>query len=234
MIITIRIDPQYRVWEQLNNFIQEVGLELRGIDTSRLVIEGHPLYQVGTKQGEKDTKFPLIGVEWDHDEQSDDLSMNSGLLAVNDHIRGKILNSLKRGSYEQLSIESFNDFLASNLKFVDTFKRHVHSKVNITGWAIGNDGQKTQMFLYQAVDTVFPWIVRELKKQHGVELAIDGTPTLNILNEQFGDRAFGFEMTWKLSQVTESFRLLDNFQNIIRADVYLEKSNSVFMPFQAT
>lgn len=227
-------DPQFAVSKTLQELISETGLESRSITTQNLVVEGHPFYTVGAKD-KTDSLFPKIGVEWESDESVDDLGLNQQILLIQGPIKNKIEKAFLRESknYEFLDSERFNEFLHKGNGYAETYTRHVESNILITGWATGNAAQKTHLFLYQAVDAVVPYLMRQLSVDYGTSLILpQDSVTLNISNNQFSDFAFGFEIKLKLRQVRDTYRILDNFKNPVRLDIFYNTGKSIFAGLQ--
>jgi hypothetical protein len=206
-------------------------LDKRQMPNKDLVIQGHPLFASAMQESKNDTFFPRIGVEWDSDEPTDDIGQNYIVQKVDDRIRKKIAGYVKRGHYEQVSHFSYDDILKSKDEYIETYKRHVVSRIVITGWALGHPGKKTSQFLYMGVDAVLPFVFAELAKNFGVTGMIDGNPTPNIINTQVAEVAHGFEIAVKIRQIKITYRLSDNpnpWLKVNRADVHLAGSKSEF------
>lgn len=221
-------DPQFKIASILQELILETGLESRSIDPKELVTEGHPFFVPGARE-RTDSLFPRIGVEWESDEPTDDLGMNQSTLLITGPLKDRITAAFKASKYEHLDYDRFNEFLQTKVKYADTYSRHVESSILLTGWAVGNAAEKTHLFLYQALDTCIPYLFKRLNKEFGVSLSVpENGVTLNILNNQFGDIAFGFEYKVKLRQLRDSYRLLSDEKIPLYADIFYNAGRSVF------
>lgn len=238
-------DPEFRIIDALNQFIPMTGLEERKIKTKNLVTYGHPLYTFahsndsktdpGEVSIESDNFFPKIGVEWESDEQADDIGGNTNYFGFDSRIKSKIQYYMERenkrdSEYENISYNIFKKALESKeFKQVESFTGHILSNVMISGWAgpSGTSGRKTAQELYKAVDAVFPYIKTDLHRRFKVTVGMVGTPQLNIEAPQIGRGAFGFEIKLQVRQIRRLFKLSEELL-IRKADVSLSdrsKSN---------
>lgn len=235
--IFYQCDPEYRITQELNNYISETRLENRNINTKDLFVQGHPLFTLGSNENPSDTYFPKIGVEWDTDEPEDDLGWNYHVREFTPRIKEKIAHYISRGRYEQVSHHTFDDILSIDEKYIETHTRRVVSEVLITGWSSGGaTSKKENQFLYMATDAILPYVQMAMQSKYGVAFLPNGKPQLNIVSNQSSDVRHGFEIPMKVVQLKIVYRMVDSTTNLTPdyyrwgkvkdADIYLEKSRS--------
>lgn len=234
-------DPEQRMQEEFQEEIRYFGLERRGIMPENLVIQGHPLYEIGTLSGLDssvkidDSALPRVGVEWMHDEPTDDIGQNFRLIRMNEKLRERLASYRVRGKlglfeedggdYEQISSKAIDDFLASGT-YCESTIGHVLSMVSVTGWAGGNAGRKTAQWLYGVLACLYPFVCNIMHQKYNVDMLLVSRPEVNIVNEDYGVRLYGFEMIFQVRQLRYSFRSRADVQDLRVADIHLENSRS--------
>lgn len=226
LVSLYQCDPEFRIVQAFNEFIAEMNLGVRNINTAELFVQGHPLYENAQRANSQesdikvtDSFFPRCGAEWQIDEPSEDTGQNQTENLRMDYVRERIRvirdqgyyllgpDGLSQGDaeYEQVSWKNFNDFL--NLEgYAEMYERRVQSNVSISGWATGNSARKTSQWLYMAVDAVLPFVVTDLRRRFRVDVVQIGSAELNLHNDQFDDRAEGFELMLGVRQIKTSVR----------------------------
>jgi len=235
-------DPEFRIIEALNKFLPMTGLDERGIKTKSLVTYGHPVYTFAQnnssdygKNNEGDNFFPKIGVEWENDENADDLGGNTDYFGFDSRIKNKIQAYMERenkkdSEYENISYALYKKSLESRaFKQVESVTGHIVSNVMISGWSgpLGSSARKSAQDIYKGVDAVLPFIKTDLHKRFKVTVLLNGSPQLNIEAPQIGRGAFGFEVKLQVRQIRRIFMLSEE-PLIRKADVSLSdrsKSN---------
>ena len=220
-------DPQYKIAKYLREYIKLTNLYARNIEVNNLIIEGHPFFTLGAND-KIDTLFPKVGVEWESDETIEDFNLNHSIIYFDERLKQRVAKILYDESidYEYLDATKLNEFLDSEVKWVDTYKKHIENNIIISGWAVGNAAQKTHLFLYQAIESCLPYVFFDICKNNGLTYINTEQTALNIYNNQFSENAYGFEIKIKLRQIRETLMLLNNRKEPTRVDVYYNKGNS--------
>ena len=246
MIVSIyQCDPEFRIFQILQELLAETGIDKRGIATKNIVMQGHPLFELQAKGSKNaDSVFPRIGVDWlnEHDQQQD--------VGQNQHIthtakehpiikryqeQGSILvqvdsrrNLQAESEYEQVSHADYADFLKYN-GYLEKYILHNQSTIMLTGWASGAHARKSAQWLYMAVKSTVPYLISEMRRRHRVAVEREGRPETNIRNMDLGHNLWGFELMLSVTQLIQVYRTLPNMKIPKHVDLHMANSRSGFL-----
>ncbi len=242
MIVSLyQCDPEFRLYQQLQKYLDQTGLEQRGINTQNLVMQGHPLFELqasGNKQA-NDNIFPRIGIDLLND-MDEDQNLGENYRLVHSSKEHKLIEEYKQhggclldqadvlsaeSNYEQISFKKFDEILSYN-GYLEKYTLHNMSMVQITGWTSGAHARKTSQWLYMAVKSVIPFVVTEIKQRYLVNVKREGRPETNIINTDMGHNLHGFEIMLSVSQIITVYRTLPDYTPPSKADIYANGSRT--------
>ncbi len=215
MIVSLyQCDAEFRIFQILQELISETGLEERGIATSNLLMQGHPLFELQAAKEKDDSIFPRIGVDWQSEhEQEQDLGHNYKLVCMpseREHIKQYQCRGAD-GQYEQLSFQLYEELLGYK-GYAQKHVQHRQSLVEVTGWASGAHARKTAQWLYMALKSTLPFLILSLREQYRVVLREAGQAETNIRSAELGHNLHGFALTLELQSLVTVYRLLPDYK----------------------
>ena len=245
MILTLyQIDPEIRLVEEFQRFADEYGPDGPGFKTAGLFVQGHPLFNATTNSGSQDTAFPRVGIEVQDETDSAEIGDNVKTTALDANLKGFIRSFRNRGDYdsesdarlhaqlEQIDYRRLDEFLNLDDAFVDQYKRNCEARVQVSGWASGElrHARKEAQSLARFTKALYPFVRDSLHEKFGVQV-LKSRMSYNIVNEQFGQVAFGFEMALDVLYREFEFKVNKDTIGHRRVDVALEGSKSDFLDF---